>query len=126
MSLSRTLCCSRRAAKPSRQARGALAVVCFAGLLGVARPAAAVDGCLVLLCFAAPSWRAIPECVPPVRQVLHDLAKGKAFPTCPMAGEGNPNRCRRSDSARIVRAAFHSHINTSCARCFLAWPAGVR
>eukprot|EP01036_Dinobryon_divergens_P012369 gene12369-16659_t len=32
--------------------------------------ARAVDGCLVLLCFAAPSWRAIPQCVPPVVQVL--------------------------------------------------------
>lgn len=30
-------------------------------------PARAVDGCLVLLCFAAPSWRAIPQCVPPIR-----------------------------------------------------------
>ena len=89
MSLSRTLCCSRRAAKPSRYGRAAIAIACFTGLLTVARPAAAVDGCLVLLCFAAPSWRAIPECVPPVQQVLDDLAKGEAFPTCPMAGEGN-------------------------------------
>lgn len=52
----------------------------------------AVDGCLVLLCFAAPSWRAIPACVPPIRQVLRDLARGKAFPTCRMAGAGNSAR----------------------------------
>jgi hypothetical protein len=51
--------------------------------------ARAVDGCLVLLCFAAPSWRAIPQCVPPIRQVLRDLARGKGFPTCGMAGAGN-------------------------------------
>jgi hypothetical protein len=51
--------------------------------------ARAVDGCLVLLCFAAPSWRAIPECVPPIRQVLHDLSRGKPFPSCGMAGAGN-------------------------------------
>ncbi|EHR71220.1 hypothetical protein BurJ1DRAFT_2386 [Burkholderiales bacterium JOSHI_001] len=65
------------------------ALVCVA-TLGSAVPAAhAVDGCLVLLCFAAPSWRAIPQCVPPIRQVLRDLARGRAFPTCGMAGAGN-------------------------------------
>ena len=53
------------------------------------RPALAVDGCKVLLCFAAPSWRAIPQCVPPIRQVLRDLALGRAFPTCGMSGRGN-------------------------------------
>lgn len=52
-------------------------------------PARAVDGCLVLLCFAAPHWRAIPACVPPVTAVLRDLAKGKPFPTCAAAGAGN-------------------------------------
>ncbi len=52
-------------------------------------PAAAVDGCLVLLCFAAPSWRSIPQCVPPIKQVLRDLARGKSFPTCGLAGGGN-------------------------------------
>ncbi|MBW8848013.1 MAG: hypothetical protein JF607_23870 [Burkholderiales bacterium] len=51
--------------------------------------ASAVDGCVVLLCLAAPSWRAIPECVPPIRQLLRDLARGKAFPTCGFAGAGN-------------------------------------
>lgn len=53
------------------------------------REARAVDGCLVMLCFAAPSWRSIPQCVPPIKQVLRDLARGKAFPTCSMAGGGN-------------------------------------
>jgi hypothetical protein len=53
------------------------------------RPAQAVDGCLVLLCFAAPSWRAIAQCVSPIRQVLRDLARGRPFPTCGMAGVGN-------------------------------------
>lgn len=52
-------------------------------------PARAVDGCLVLLCLAAPSWRAIPQCVPPVQQLFKDLAKGKPFPTCSMSGAGN-------------------------------------
>lgn len=51
--------------------------------------ARAVDGCLVLLCFAAPSWKSIHQCVPPIRQVLRDLARGKGFPSCGMAGAGN-------------------------------------
>ena len=60
-------------------------------LCGVMTPrqAHAVDGCLVLLCFAAPSWRSVPQCVPPIKQVLRDLARGKSFPTCGMAGGGN-------------------------------------
>lgn len=49
----------------------------------------AVDGCLVLLCFAAPSWKSIPQCVPPNRQVLRDLAHGEPFPTCGLSGAGN-------------------------------------
>lgn len=53
------------------------------------KPAHAVDGCLVLLCLAAPSWRAIPQCVPPVKQLFRDLSRGKSFPTCSMSGAGN-------------------------------------
>lgn len=66
----------------------ATAALLLTGLVAP-RPAHAVDGCLVLLCFAAPSWRSIPQCVPPIRQVLRDLARGKAFPTCGMAGASN-------------------------------------
>lgn len=58
-------------------------------LVMASAPARAVDGCVVLLCLAAPSWRSISQCVPPVRQVLRDLARGKPFPTCAMAGPGN-------------------------------------
>ncbi|MBK1613036.1 hypothetical protein CKO44_06055 [Rubrivivax gelatinosus] len=57
-----------------------------------APPAHAVDGCLVLLCLAAPSWRAIPQCVPPIRQLFSDLRRGRPFPTCSMAGPGNNSR----------------------------------
>jgi hypothetical protein len=59
--------------------------------LGMLTPTAAraVDGCLVLLCLAAPNWRSIPQCVSPVKQVFKDLARGKPFPTCGMAGAGN-------------------------------------
>lgn len=72
--------------------RGALphaAVALGAALTFMPRPAHAVDGCLVLLCLAAPSWRAIPQCVPPVKQLFSDLAHGKPFPTCSMSGAGN-------------------------------------
>lgn len=55
----------------------------------VPTPARAVDGCLVLLCLAAPSWRAIPQCVPPVKQLFRDLSRGKPFPSCSMSGAGN-------------------------------------
>lgn len=63
--------------------------VALAGLLTASPPAQAVDGCLVLLCFAAPSWRAIPQCVPAITSVLRDLARGRVFPTCGMSGPGN-------------------------------------
>ena len=62
----------------------------LAVLASLAAPAArAVDGCKVLLCLAAPSWRSIPECVPTINQLHRDLALGKPFPTCSMAGAGN-------------------------------------
>jgi hypothetical protein len=54
-----------------------------------AMPARAADGCQVLLCLAAPSWRDIPQCVPPVQQVFRDTARGKPFPVCRMSGAGN-------------------------------------
>jgi hypothetical protein len=52
------------------------------------------QGCLVLLCLAAPSWRAIPQCVAPVRELFRDLARGRPFPTCAMSGAGNSARNR--------------------------------
>jgi hypothetical protein len=65
------------------------ACIVIAALALLTAPAIALDGCLVLLCFAAPNWRAIPQCVPPITQVLRDLARGRPFPTCGMAGAGN-------------------------------------
>lgn len=61
--------------------------VCAAVVASI--PAHAADGCTVLLCLAAPSWRSVSECVPPVRQTLRNLALGKPFPVCTMAGIGN-------------------------------------
>ncbi|MCW5656754.1 MAG: hypothetical protein KIT60_03550 [Burkholderiaceae bacterium] len=51
--------------------------------------ALAVDGCLVLLCLAAPDWRKVVQCVPPVQQALRDLARGRPFPECKTGGAGN-------------------------------------
>ncbi len=78
-----------RAAKRNILARISAMLLVFAALFGASQPARAVDGCLVLLCFAAPNWRAIPACVPPIKQVLRHLARSKPFPTCSMAGGGN-------------------------------------
>jgi hypothetical protein len=75
--------------KPNPMARGAVAAGVLALALAAAAPAQAADGCTVLLCLAAPSWRAIDQCVPPVRAVLRDQARGRPFPTCAMAGAGN-------------------------------------
>ncbi len=58
-------------------------------MLSGALSANAADGCLVLLCLAAPNWSSIPQCVPPIRSVLDDLAHGRPFPTCDMSGAGN-------------------------------------
>jgi len=71
-----------------------LGTLCFVvtALTGQAQPARAADGCLVLLCFAAPSWQSIPKCVPPIREVLRDLSRGRPFPSCGMAGAGNSAR----------------------------------
>lgn len=78
---------SRR--KPIRRTTRALCAASTAALIGVSQPASAVDGCLVLLCLAAPSWGAIPQCVPPIRELFRDLARGRGFPTCGMSGPGN-------------------------------------
>ena len=74
---------------PVRGLAGWSAPLALSAMLLTSPVAIAADGCLVLLCFAAPSWRAIPQCVPPIREVLRDLARGRAFPTCAMAGPGN-------------------------------------
>lgn len=88
---------TRHLAKPRRQPAhqstgrgltGIASVIAALALLAPA-PARAVDGCVVLLCLAAPSWRAIPQCVPPIRQLLRDLARGRGLPTCAMGGAGN-------------------------------------
>lgn len=88
----------RRAGRVKRRSgiRGVAAIAAPAAvamtLAATTPPARAVDGCLVLLCLAAPNWRAIPQCVPPIKQLFRDLARGKSFPSCSMAGAGNRAR----------------------------------
>ena len=87
MNLTPTLDRRRAAAKHRPLATSAvLAIAMATGLAVTPTPAHAVDGCLVLLCLAAPSWRHVAQCVAPVRQVLRDLARGRLFPGCGMAG----------------------------------------
>ena len=61
---------SSRTGRPHSFWAGAISALLFTLAALAPTPARAVDGCLVLLCFAAPSWRSIPQCVPPIKQVL--------------------------------------------------------
>lgn len=80
----------RGASKASHTKPAAIAITLAAALLaGASLPAVALDGCQVLLCLAAPNWRAIPQCVPPITQLWRDLARGKSFPRCNMSGGAN-------------------------------------
>lgn len=64
--------------------RLAFATCAAASLAALPPPAFAVDGCKVLLCLAGP-WRSIPQCVPEVRALFRDLARGRPFPSCAFA-----------------------------------------
>ena len=81
-----------RTAKVARNRGAVLSTIGLAALSALLPATArAVDGCTVMLCLAAPNWRAIPQCVPPIRQLFHDLARGRSFPTCRMSNGGNGN-----------------------------------
>lgn len=79
----------RRFGTRPRMFASALAAITFAATCSFSSNAHAVDGCVILLCLAAPSWRAIPQCVPPIKQLFRDLARGRVFPSCAMSGPGN-------------------------------------
>jgi hypothetical protein len=66
--------------------RGFVAPMTLFGALVLAAPAPAraADGCTVLLCLAG-NWRAINQCIPPVRDMLRDMLRGRVFPTCGFA-----------------------------------------
>ena len=50
--------------------------------------AAKADGCTVLLCLAG-NWNQIQQCVPPVRQALRDVARGRGWPSCSMSSSNS-------------------------------------
>jgi hypothetical protein len=54
--------------------------------------------CEVVLCLANPQGAtAVSECVPPIRKLWRELAKGHAFPTCNMnTGDANGNSASHS------------------------------
>lgn len=62
-----------------------------AGLLSSGVALASDYGCTVLLCLANPSSNGGPlgiaECVPPIRKLFRDLARGHSFPSCNLAGD---------------------------------------
>lgn len=60
---------------------------CTAGALFLAPAAHADDwGCEVLLCLSNPAGpTAVSQCVPPIRKLWRELARGHAFPTCLMS-----------------------------------------
>jgi hypothetical protein len=89
MDAEHALALSSAASTPTTRSHQFLILLALISTLAASASARAVDGCQVLLCFAAPNWRAIPQCVPPITQVLHDLARGKPFPSCGMSGAGN-------------------------------------
>lgn len=106
--------------------------VCRLGLLGVAitaltatHQAHAVDGCKVLLCLAAPSWQAIPDCVPTIHQLHKDLAKGKPFPSCSMAGAGNTAQHRWADAPSNCPSQYTQIIEGQSGSSYACIYAGV-
>lgn len=69
-----------------------IACTCFGAvlcglILMLPGQAHAVDGCKVALCIAG-NWKNISQCKPEVEQAMHDVEKGKGWPTCDM-GSGN-------------------------------------
>lgn len=89
MNVNRTQARGSHAAPTKFGASHRVATIALACLGAACTRAHAVDGCQILLCLAAPSWHAIAQCVPPVSQVLRDLARGRPFPICSMSGPSN-------------------------------------
>lgn len=52
------------------------------GFMTAAAAASAADGCKFLLCMGAANPMGISECAPTVKEVLHDLSRGKSLPKC--------------------------------------------
>jgi hypothetical protein len=60
-----------------------LRIALLASVAASANAQASQYGCTVLLCLSNPAGpTAVAECVPPIRQLWRDLARGRPFPTC--------------------------------------------
>lgn len=51
--------------------------------------AQAADGCKFMLCMGAPNPMGVKECVSTIKDVLRDLRKGRAMPTCSLVDGTN-------------------------------------
>ena len=103
-------------------------VACLATAIFLAAlptPAHALDGCKVLLCLAAPSWRAIPACVPDIKQLYRDLAKGKVFPTCALAGAGNSSHHTWASAPANCPAQYTQVIESESSTSYVCDYAGA-
>lgn len=61
-------------------------------LSGCISAQASDHGCQVLLCLANPGGPTkVAECVPPIKKLFKDLARGKAFPSCSFSSGNGGN-----------------------------------
>jgi hypothetical protein len=68
-------------------------------------PAYAVDGCKVMLCITA-NWKNISQCRPDVEQAIHDVERGRGWPSC---NDANGAVYQRATEATCP--AFYSRYN---------------
>lgn len=67
---------------------------------------ASSHGCEVLLCMANPRGpMALGECVPPIKRLFRDLARGRAFPTCSFSSGSGASAGTSSANYATNRAA---------------------
>lgn len=68
-----------------------IAIPMVLGAIGIGQVSHASDyGCTVLLCLSDPRGpRTESECRPPIDKLFRDLAKGRGFPSCAMAGSSS-------------------------------------
>ena len=68
-------------------------------------PAHAVDGCKVMLCITA-DWKNISQCRPDVEQAIHDVERGRGWPSCNEA-----NGASYQWATEATCPAFYSRYN---------------
>jgi hypothetical protein len=86
-----------------------------AAVLGIAPLAAHADtwACEVVLCLSNPAGAtAVSQCVPPIKKLFKNLAKGRAFPTCNMNSDASQGNSARNVmlSGRTCPAQFRYYV----------------